>query len=1060
MTAFLHKVRNGGITIAALLAAVCTAPLTQAAEPVLWQSGAAQMSLAPSAAEMEASLNRLAARTDAAHIVIQFERPLSSVQRDKLAAAGIALQSYINNNAYFATLGTQVNASAALSGAPLAGVSEVLLPWKLHPSLLGDSTFDYAIVDDTVPGNPMIGSYIVFHKDVPLADGVALVEDIYQGVVRDTLPAINAAVIELPRLNVAPLAGEDSVQWIEPPLPRFSETNAENRAITQANTAQAAPYNLDGTGVTALIYDGGLARATHVDFGGRLTTIDSSGVSNHPTHVAGTVGGNGAASSGSERGMAPNVTLISAGFEYDGSGIFLYSNPGDIQSDYLNAINNYGADISNNSIGTNTATNGFPCDITGDYGVTAALIDAIVRGDVSGSPFRVIWANGNERQTSRCGEFYWTTAPPATNKNAICVGALNANDDSMTSFSSWGPTDDGRIKPDISAPGCQSNGDGGVTSCGSASDTAYSTLCGTSMASPTVCGLSCLLLQDYRAQFPGQPDPRNSTLKALYAQTAADVNFFGPDHQTGYGSIRIVNAIDFMRSGQFEENEVSGSGDIVEYRITVPPGTPEIKLTLAWDDAPGTPNSAKALVNDLDLLVFDPQGARRRPWYILPGSPANPPQQTQEDHISNIEQVYVANPSAGEWVIQVSGFNVPEGPQPYSLTSSLPYTELANLAIQLPAGTPNQLSPGVAESFDVEVDPGIESLVPGTAMLNVRYNGGAFIEIPLTLVSGNMYQATLPPAACGATPEYYLSAIGSDSGPVTRPATAPAELYSAVVGGEIVYLDDAVESSAGWVVGAPGDTATTGIWNLQDPEQTDAQPGDDHSPSGTQCWVTDGRAGTSVGTYDVDNGATTLTSPTYDLTTGDDPYISYWRWYSNVAGASPNADVFIVQISNNNGGSFVEVEQVGPSGPEAGGGWFQHRFRVADFVTPTAQIRLRFIAADDGDGSIVEAAIDDIRIDEFGCTASIDDCNMNGIADLDDIASGRSTDVNSDNIPDDCQNLVECPGDFDESGTIDLADLGLLLGCWNSPCGDIDGDNTTGLPDLGVLFANWGACQP
>jgi hypothetical protein len=129
---------------------------------------------------------------------------------------------------------------------------------------------------------------------------------------------------------------------------------------------------------------------------------------------------------------------------------FLYTDPGDLEADYGEAINLYGADISNNSIGSNTAPNGFPCDWEGNYGVTAATIDGVVRGSVSGAPFRIVWSNGNERGSGRCGTTYVTTAPPACAKNHITVGALNSNDDSVTSFTSWGPTDDGRIKPDVS----------------------------------------------------------------------------------------------------------------------------------------------------------------------------------------------------------------------------------------------------------------------------------------------------------------------------------------------------------------------------------------------------------------------------------------------------------------------------------------------------------------------------------------------------------------------------------------------------------------------------------
>jgi hypothetical protein len=473
--------------------------------------------------------------------------------------------------------------------------------------------------------------------------------------------------MEVPMWAIDELAEDDRVLYIEPALPKFTELNNSNRVVTQADTAQSFPYNLDGSGVSVMVYDGGYGWSGHPDFGSRHSTRDTSGQSNHATHVAGTIGGDGTDSGGLYKGMAPAVTIESYGFEQEGglSEGFLYSDPGDLALDYSEAINTFGAVLANNSIGTNTASNGFPCEWTGDYGITSNLIDSVVRGDLGGQ-IRIIWANGNERGTSNCGSNYNTTAPPACAKNHITVGAFNSDDESMTYFSSWGPTDDGRIKPDISAPGCEAGGDGGVTSCSSYGG--YDNMCGTSMACPTVTGLSALIMQDWRQLYPADPDMRNATLKALLAHTAADKFNAGPDCQYGYGSVRVVDAIDHMRAGNLAELEIV-QGETVEMLVFAQQPS-EIKVTIAWDDLPATPLVIPSLVNDIDLVVIDPNGTTHYPWTIDPANPGNPAVRTQADHLNNIEQVQIDAGQAGVYRILMTGFNIAQGPQQFSLMAS------------------------------------------------------------------------------------------------------------------------------------------------------------------------------------------------------------------------------------------------------------------------------------------------------------------------------------------------------------------------------------------------------
>ncbi|MHC4089699.1 MAG: S8 family serine peptidase, partial [Planctomycetota bacterium] len=943
---------------------VAWSPLAVRGE-IPWRSGPAEIARL-NRAEVANAVTELAGRPDVRHVVVQFDRPIGPAQRAQLADAGLNLLRYVGDRAFFASLSGRGPDAHALAAMPfLTGVQGVNRAWKLDPRISAGQVPDWAVVAEDQEGAQTVGLYVLFHPDVALfAEGMDLATR-HGALVRDELESINGLVIELPRANIDALADEDAVQWLEWPLPPMSAVNDSNRVVTEANIVQAAPYGLDGSGVTVLVYDGGYALASHADFGGRLTVRDSSGLSDHSTHVAGTIGGSGAASGGTYQGMAPGVIMQSYGFQYDGSGIFLYSNPGDIESDYSQAINTYGADLSNNSIGTNTAPNGFPCDITGNYGVTSQLIDTIVRGDGSNplfaEPFRVVWANGNERQTTRCGDQYNTTAPPACAKNHIAVGALNSNNDSMTSFSSWGPADDGRLKPDVSAPGCQSNDDFGVTS--TSSSGGYTVKCGTSMASPTVCGLSSLLLEDFRSQFSGQPDFRNSTLKAWLAHTAQDRGNTGPDYQFGYGSVRIQQAIDFMRSGAFVENSVS-QGSSYSRTVVVDPGDPELKVTLAWDDVPGTPNVDPALVNDLDLRVFSPTSTRHYPWTLNPASPSSAAVRTQEDHLNNIEQVLVDNPEAGTWTIEVFGYDVPDGPQSFSLVGDGAVTVGTN--ITFPNGLPSFLTPQAPEVIDVEVTSVGETTVPGSPTLYYRYSGGSFISSALTHVSGTLYQATLPAAGCTDTPEYYFSAQGSITGVVFQPAGAPAEVFTAEVGEFVTVFAENFETDQGWSAVNLG--ATSGDWQRGVPVDDPGwayDPASDSDGSG-QCYLTQNE----IGNTDVDGGAVRLISPTIDMSAGQIT-ISY-DYYAYLTNTTGGVDLLLVEIDGNDGaGPWIEIARHDTDG---GLSWRSQVIEQADLdaagVTLTSTMKLRFTANDADPQSINESGLDAFLVTAFQCTGT------------------------------------------------------------------------------------------
>ncbi|MBL8863164.1 MAG: choice-of-anchor B family protein [Planctomycetes bacterium] len=285
-----------------------------------------------------------------------------------------------------------------------------------------------------------------------------------------------------------------------------------------------------------------------------------------------------------------------------------------------------------------------------------------------------------------------------------------------------------------------------------------------------------------------------------------------------------------------------------------------------------------------------------------------------------------------------------------------------------PAGPPEVVSPaGQAIAVEILAAPGV--LQAGSAKLHVDLGTG-WSEIPLAPQPGGTWLASFPPAACGADLSWYLSARTNTGRTWTAPRGAPTLVAHATAAqAQTMHLVDRLESPGAWSASAPGDDATDGLWVHGDPNGSRAQPEDDHTFAGVNCWFT-GQAPpqVQVGYADVDGGRTTLRSPVYDLSLLADPVISYWRWYSNaIGGGTPHEDVFQVDVSNDGGATWTPVETVGPTGPDVTGGWRQHQFRVADFVPPTSQVRLRFVASDLGNPSTIEAAIDDLAIADVVC---------------------------------------------------------------------------------------------
>ncbi len=241
------------------------------------------------------------------------------------------------------------------------------------------------------------------------------------------------------------------------------------------------------------------------------------------------------------------------------------------------------------------------------------------------------------------------------------------------------------------------------------------------------------------------------------------------------------------------------------------------------------------------------------------------------------------------------------------------------------------------------------------------------------------YSGLIPAQPYGTLIEYYISVTDIHGRNYLEPSSAPLQPHFFVVGSLTTRLYDNFEIASGWTVGGAEDNARRGIWVRVDPigtfSDTDPnfpyQPEDDHTlDPGVNCYITGQHVqGQSNGYADVDSGQTTLTTPVLDFSSYESPVIEYWRWFTDQTNFD---DTFYVDISNDNGQSWISLEMV----PRTENYWRKKRFLVNQFITPTSQMKIRFIAEDRGLGSMCEGGVDDFSVYSFDVTG-VDEPNNN-----------------------------------------------------------------------------------
>jgi hypothetical protein len=307
-----------------------------------------------------------------------------------------------------------------------------------------------------------------------------------------------------------------------------------------------------------------------------------------------------------------------------------------------------------------------------------------------------------------------------------------------------------------------------------------------------------------------------------------------------------------------------------------------------------------------------------------------------------------------------------------------PFDALYAIKISLPDGVPEFIPPDAPTDLNVRIQNGGEDLMPDSAMLHYRYDGGEYITAPLAAVGGEYFTATLPAPGCGAVPEFYFSAEGDGGTTVIYPADAPSSVLTTTVTRVTTLLDDNFETDQGWTVYSDP-SVTAGWWERGVPLTTGVIgcPLADYDGSG-QCYLTDNRPN-----QDLDGGPTELTSPTLDLSDMDDVFIRYARWIYCDDTLPPQQDFLDVYMSSNGGASWALAAHLAGQG-----GWFYEQLRVLDYVDLTSQFQLRFSLTDNPNNSRTEGAVDDVWIFDLSCQATqyeVGDLNCDGALNAFDI---------------------------------------------------------------------------
>jgi subtilisin-like proprotein convertase family protein len=456
-------------------------------------------------------------------------------------------------------------------------------------------------------------------------------------------------------------------------FPIYYSTNnvdaARSTRTNHLNTNGSLGLNLNGQGMTVRVWDGGNVRTTHNAFGGRVTIgDDAANPANifHATHVTGTM--IASANPANIKGMAFQANARTFNWTDDESEAVSEAIGGMLISNH-----SYGVPVTNNGVTV-------PSWYIGAYSSDAAAWDDITYD----APFFLpVMSAGNDGQNNNNPEpssfGYDKLTSNKTAKNSLIVancqdvttatnGTVVLSNILINPSSSQGPTDDLRIKPDITGNGT------GLTSSSNISNTATGSSSGTSMSSPNVAG-TLILLQQHNKNITNS-FMRAATLKGIACHTADDAGQIGPDPIFGWGLLNAKVAAETITNNGLsswisEENLISGQTFTMNVNSN---GTTPLIASISWTDLPGSPysgneganNPTPVLVNDLDIRITR-NGTTFYPWKLT-SDIESPAVRTGDNAVDNIEQIKIDNPPAGQYTITVTNKRaLVTGSQKYSL---------------------------------------------------------------------------------------------------------------------------------------------------------------------------------------------------------------------------------------------------------------------------------------------------------------------------------------------------------------------------------------------------------